>query len=871
MPEVRSAADSLLKLPRRVGKAIRNEWYHATARLPVRPDVVLYEAFGGSGVLCHPEAIFRELLAAEDLQHLHHVWVLGEDVELTAHVREIEAHPRVSIVRHGSYAYVKALATSGFLVNNATFPPAFAKRAEQVYLNTWHGTPLKRMGHDEPGETTATRNVLRNFLMSDYLLSSGPYMTSTMYESAYRLLNVYPGLIIEEGNPRTDRQALDPAERSEVRQHLMAAGLDLGTGAERIVLYAPTWRGASFADPSDDALQLLARGQQLADRLGASYRVVLKVHQQVYDLARSHPELAGRLVPNEIPTNVVLGVADALVTDFSSILFDALVTQLPIVLYAPDLEAYSASRGLYLAEDELPGPLLTDLEAASDRILAVGSGSALDPLLTHAQARRSAVDRFAAKDDGHAAKRVVDVVWRGKTEGMSVEPVRHDGRTTMLVYVGGMKSNGITTSAINLLRNIDHSRFDVTAVYRHSGSGDRAINAGRIPPEVRRLARIGRFTTGKAHRSKRRRLLQKGGHMSPEQLQKMLTLLNAEWRRCVGSARFDHLVDFSGYSPFWSFLMAEAPTSHRSIWLHNDLKADQMRMVDGARPFEHHLGAVFSSYRFYDNLVSVSEALRDINAERLADYAPRSKFEFARNTIDAQGILAAAAGDPEAARSWPGDHVLELLPSDDEGADELLPTPDVLALQHAVPHLQGEIARRLALAAVPPHAGGTRFVTVGRVSPEKNHARLLRAFAALHAEHDDAELVVIGDGPLLEAAQMLAASLGVSRAVHFTGLLHNPWALMAECDAFVLSSDYEGQPMVILEARVLGLPVVSTAFGSVAGAVPPGTGLVVERSDEALTAGMAAAVRGEVPNPPFDPQRYNDDAMTEFYRAIGAT
>ncbi|WP_345201706.1 glycosyltransferase [Fodinibacter luteus] len=863
--------DSLLRLPRQVRKAIRNEWYHATARLPVRPDVVLYEAFGGRGVLCHPEAIFRELLGAEDLQHLHHVWVLGEDVAVTEHLREIEQHPRVSFVRRGSYAYVRALATSGFLVNNATFPAAFAKREGQVYLNTWHGTPLKRMGHDEPGETAATRNVLRNFLMCDFVLSSSPYMTSTMYESAYRLLNIYPGRIIEEGGPRTDRQVLDRGARSEVRQQLVEAGLDLGTGTERIVLYAPTWRGASFSDAADDALDLLTRTQHLSRLLGAGHRVLLKVHQQVYDLALTHPEAAGQLVPNEIPANAVLAVVDVLVTDFSSILFDALATDLPLVLFAPDLTEYAATRGLYLAEDELPGPLVTDLEAAAERILAVGSGSQLDPQVTHALVYRAAKERFAAKDDGLASKRVVDVVWRGRTQGLSVSPVRSDGRTTVLIYLGGLKSNGITTSALNLLRSIDHSRFDVTAVYRHSGRGDRAINAGRIPPEVRRLARIGRFTTGKAHRRKRRRLLQQGGDMSPQQLQKMLALLNAEWRRCVGSARFDHLVDFSGYSPFWSFLMAEAPTSHRSIWLHNDLKADQMRMVDGARPFEHHLGAVFSSYRFYDNLVSVSEALRDINAEHLAGFAPASKFTFARNTIDAQGILAAAAGHPDAAREWPGDHILEPIPSADEDADELVATPDVLAVQHDVPHLQEEIARRLALGAVPPRSSRTRFVTVGRVSPEKNHARLIRAFAALLARHADAELVIIGDGPLLEGVRGLAESLGVAECVHFTGLLHNPWALMADCDVFVMSSDYEGQPMVILEARVLGLPVVSTAFGSVGGAIPPGSGLVVERSEEALTEGMAAALRGEVPNPPFDAQRYNDEAMAEFYRAIGAT
>ncbi len=870
MSKARISAGTLLQLPASVRSAVRNEWYHATSRLPVRPEIVLYEAFGGQGVLCHPEAIFRELLAAEDLQHLHHIWVLKEGIDRQGALGDLVDHPRVSTVTRGSYAYVRALATAGFLVNNATFPPSFAKREGQVYLNTWHGTPMKKMGRDEPGQVAATRNVLRNFLMSDYVVSSSPYMTSTMYESAYGLLNVYPGLVIDEGNPRTDRQVLDAQGRAEVRGRLSRAGVDLGAADDRLVVYAPTWRGASFARAVDDALELVARVKALRQRLGPGHRVVLKVHQQVYDLARSHGEVAGMLVPNHIPSNLVLGVTDVLVTDFSSIAFDALATEVPIVLFAPDLEGYINLRGLYLTESELPGPLVTSLDEAADLVALAGSGSPADPLVSHREVYQAARARFAAKDDGQASRRIVDAVWRGRRDGRSVGPIRHDGRTTMLVYLGGLKSNGITTSAINLLRSIDHERFDVTVVYRHHSSGDRAINAGRIPPGVRQLARIGKFTTGKLHRSKRRRLLEKGGRMSPVQLQTMLALLNREWRRCVGSAHFDHLIDFSGYSPFWSFLMAEAPTDHRSIWMHNDLRADQMRVVDGVRPFEQHLGAVFSSYRFYDNLVSVSPELRDINARGLAEFAPADKFVYARNTIDTEAIRAAAEGDPAMAAQWPGDHLLERLPDDDADAPTRPLTPDVLAAQHEVPHLGPEIARRLALQSVPVRSGVTRFVTVGRVSPEKNHGRLLRAFAQVRAERGDVELVVIGNGPLFEPTRELARSLGLGDAVHFTGLLHNPWALMRTCDIFVLSSDYEGQPMVILEALVLGLPVVSTAFGSVSGALPAGTGLVVDRTDEALAEGLRAALRGEVPNPRFDPAQYNADAMAEFYRAIGA-
>jgi len=112
--------------------------------------------------------------------------------------------------------------------------------------------------------------------------------------------------------------------------------------------------------------------------------------------------------------------------------------------------------------------------------------------------------------------------------------------------------------------------------------------------------------------------------------------------------------------------------------------------------------------------------------------------------------------------------------------------------------------------------------------------------------------------------------LGLTESVILTGQQNNPHAILRHCDCFVLSSDYEGQPMVILEARVLGLPVVATDFASVRGSLPDGVGLVVPRTDEGLADGMRAHLRGEVPNPPFDYAGYNAEAVQQFYQAIGA-
>jgi CDP-glycerol glycerophosphotransferase (TagB/SpsB family)/glycosyltransferase involved in cell wall biosynthesis len=821
-------ARTVRRLVRKIGRAGPHELRVAFRSRPVDPDLVVYESFAGNGMLCNPEAIFRALLGDPEQQHLRHVWVLDD---LSAHastVDEFSGDGRVRFVRRGSLGYHHALATAGLLVNNATFPPDWGKRPGQTYLNTWHGTPLKAMGYDEAQGGWGARNVLRNFMMADYLLSTGPFMSEQMYEHAYRLTNVAPGEIVEVGYPRTDLQFGGEDRLERTRSRLRSAGVTLAAD-DTLVLLAPTWKGESFHTPRNDAADLAALVDDLQGRLPAGHRVLLKVHQQVYRHAVAEPRLAGRLVPNSVPTNAVLGLADVLVTDYSSIFFDFLATGRPILFHTPDRDEYDGYRGSYLALDELPGPQSGTAAELADLIGAVGSGTSIDPVVTHGERYDAARARFASQDDGGATQRVLDVVVRGRREGHAVRHTRRDGRRTLMLYLGGMMSNGITSAALNLLRTIDHSAWDVSVVMGAINNDDRRANADSIDPRVRQFVRTGSATMSKSLWRTRRRLMR--GHLDeipPAALARVDAALEQDWRRVVGTARFDHVVDFSGYSPAWTFLLGHAPAGTRSVWQHNDLLADQMREVGGRRPHENNLRAVFTSYARFDHLVSVSEALRDVNAHALAAWAPPEKFVAARNTIDVQRIVSGASEDA---------------PEEVFGA--LRPATDATA----------------------PFV----FVAVGRLSPEKNHQRLLEAFSIAHRTHPEIRLVVVGDGPLRADLTARSSRLGLDGLVLFAGQLRNPWAIMAAAQCFVLSSDYEGQPMVILEARTLGLPVVSTSFDSVGSAVGDGEGLVVERSAPALGAGMVAAAEGRVPRPGFDPVAYNEVVLQEFERAVGAT
>ncbi|HEY5319720.1 MAG TPA: CDP-glycerol glycerophosphotransferase family protein, partial [Galbitalea sp.] len=342
------------RLARQLWRAWNAELRALWTRSPVRTGTVLYEAFAGNGALCNPEAIFRELLASDDLGKLRHIWVLNNFRRQHGIRSEFAGDPRVTFVRYRSMAYFRALATTEYLINNATFPPEFGKRDAQVYLNTWHGTPLKLMGYDMPNGAADSANTLRNFVSADFLLSQNSFMTESMYAGAYKLRGAFRGQVIEEGYPRVDRQFVDGRGLLAARGQLEAAGILLGD--REIVLYAPTWKGDSFRSPKDDARELIDATRELQRLLGdEQYVVLLKTHQVVHRFAASNAEFRALLIPNEIPTNTVLGLSSVLVTDYSSIFFDFLATGRPIVFYTPDSTEYAASRGTYFPPDELPG------------------------------------------------------------------------------------------------------------------------------------------------------------------------------------------------------------------------------------------------------------------------------------------------------------------------------------------------------------------------------------------------------------------------------------------------------------------------------------------------------------------------------------
>ena len=808
MPGFSAVRRRSANLTQRVLQAVKTEVYAFWRRRAVRPRMVLYESFAGNGMLCNPEAIFRALLDEPEFAKFTHVWVLASKRENPAVVREFAWSRSVRFVRPGSFAYFRALAIAGFLVNNATFPPEFGKRSGQQYLNTWHGTPLKRMGYDIDASATRVTNVIRNFLSADFLLSTSPFMTEHLYEKAHLLGQIYRGRVIEEGYPRVDRQLLDATGVAATRARLMDGGVAIDD--RQIILYAPTWKGTSFSLPEDDINELVARVELLESLIDTTkYVVLLKTHQVVHRFVSNIPGLAGRLIPNEIPSNVILGITDVLVTDYSSIFFDFLATGRPIFFLTPDLADYAGYRGLYIAPAEWPGPVVDTVSQLADAVNEFDRAGVDSHVAANYRAMRA---QFVARDDGHATQRIVDIVFRGNTAGYQVTPIAHDGRRTMLIHAGGMRPNTVTSALIALLDRIDHSRFDVSIVFPPTRARSVQDQQRLLSPRVRQFARVGGMNGSKLSLA-RLRSTRSAGKGSVARSAAGTGLWRDEWDRCFGLTTFDFALDFAGTSSFWASLMLQSPGSERSIWLRSDL---------AYRP--HELAKIRPLYDAYDHLVSHSSATSLIGGGRiLADAAL---------PIPLSDGVSPASGSPGS--------VSPVLGS---------PTPDWLAESGS--------------------AGDVRiFASLGRLSVENNPFQLLRAFALVHAASPESRLLVIGTGPLAPSLASEVVALGLSGAVWLAGYRANPFALLRHSHCFVFTG-HTRDPRVVLEARVLGLPIVTVTAGDDGRGSLSGV-LEVAADDHAVADGMVQFLGGELGQSSLDWATRDEVSLTEFYRAVGA-
>lgn len=393
LKEIQSSAFNYFRKSKYYHPTMR-KFYRMLSQLPSDPAVAFFESGLGRQTNDSPRAIYDELVRRGDARKK--VW--------SVRGRASFSDPNTIVVKRYSPSYFWYLGRARYIVSNQNLPFYIKRGRGRTYMQTWHGTPLKRMAADieeihgrDSGYLSRVTSAASQWSV---LVSPSPYATECL-RSAYG----YKGEAVEIGYPRNDL-LVSPERAFEARRIREQLGISQDA---RTVLYAPTFRDDQATGNGRFAFDLPFSLDDFHELFGEG--VVL--------LIRTHSLVAGRLqIPADL-RHVVLDVsrypdiqplylaADCLVTDYSSVFFDYSLLRRPMIFFAYDLEIYrDALRGFYLDyESTVPGPVVTTESEFFDAL-----ESALYEPRSSVEEIDSFVERFNPRSDGRATQRVTDLL-----------------------------------------------------------------------------------------------------------------------------------------------------------------------------------------------------------------------------------------------------------------------------------------------------------------------------------------------------------------------------------------------------------------------------------------------------------------------------
>lgn len=406
----------VLKLFRLPKDVIYTRYYE---KLPVDEHLVLFESKHGEDLAGN---IFSMLQAMKSEKYRSFRIVLVVRQPLMEGIQELLKRYKIEYVELediSTKAYQKLLATAKYLITDTSFPTYYIKRPEQVYLNTWHGTPLKAMGRIVPKREYALGNVQRNFLIADYLLYQNEF-SRDVFLTDYMIQNLYPGKVMLSGYPRNS------AFFQKERYHTIRRELELTE--LKVMVYMPTWRGLLTKKENKKQIEELTNYfYELDDGLADDQVLFVKLHPFVKSAMNLEDFDHIRPFPDGYETYDFLNASDLLITDYSSIMFDYAVSGKRIILFTYDREEYLADRGMYLDLESLEFPKADNIK---ELLQAINE----EP---KAEEYPEFFKQFCSYDSAKTASQVCETLFFGTTPDFPLEPADGNGKKNVLLVARG--------------------------------------------------------------------------------------------------------------------------------------------------------------------------------------------------------------------------------------------------------------------------------------------------------------------------------------------------------------------------------------------------------------------------------------------------
>lgn len=393
-----------------VGKRTVTDYYYDSKIVPGR--VVLMGL--GKNVRGSMQYILNELNHNDVFKDFHIYVKTAKDTEeiVKTYIRQ-NGWNRTEAVTPDS-VYMELIETAQFLLTEVYLTAAWVKKEGQMYINIWHGTPLKKLGLAKNAKGKHKNGIQQsNFIDADYLLYPNDYTKKHMLES-YKVADLMPGKVLKLGYPRTGGM-LEAAQSDQTELCKM-----LAPNGEHIYAYMPTWKDYLKVD------QVVAESKELLDYLDANLRedqiLYVNLHHRVSDSLDYSQFKRIRQFPPTVDSYKLLALTDALITDYSSVFYDYLALRRQIVLYCADYELYRKKRGTYMDLMELP----FDKAVTPEEVLAaINRGKTYDD--------EAAYQEFCAYDSVENAHKLCSL-FLGTEDEVEVEAIPKNKKKKVMIY-----------------------------------------------------------------------------------------------------------------------------------------------------------------------------------------------------------------------------------------------------------------------------------------------------------------------------------------------------------------------------------------------------------------------------------------------------
>ncbi len=391
----RLAGRKLVRMVTKPHELAKYLYLHYFMKQPVMDNWVMLECFFGKSYGDNPKGIY-EYLNKKYPGKFRYIWVIDNPKSKIPY--DCKKVKRFSI----EYAYY--IARCKYFVFNVHQPGFMRKRDEQVFLETWHGTPLKRLAFDMDDNFSSTpgykKKIFKQAKQWDYLVADNQY-SADIFRSCFR----FDGNMLMYGYPRND--ILHAPNRDELaRQIRKKVGIPEG---KKTILYAPTFRDDEYYGTGQYKFQLKLDLPTMKRELGDDYVIILRTHYYIADKVdvTGMGDFVVNLSKYDDIAEIYL-ISDICITDYSSVFFDYANLRRPILYYTYDLDKYRGMlRGFYFnMEEEVPGPMLFTTEEVADAVKNI------DKINEKYKEKYDAFyDKFCYLDKGNASEQICNEVF----------------------------------------------------------------------------------------------------------------------------------------------------------------------------------------------------------------------------------------------------------------------------------------------------------------------------------------------------------------------------------------------------------------------------------------------------------------------------